>query len=79
MAGVPSADDVASVKSAFAPTMVESLQGSAFMPLNSMYPDASPEALDMLARLLTFNPKLRCAALLSASLLLQWSWVSIWS
>eukprot|EP01133_Synstelium_polycarpum_P008475 gene8475-9967_t len=60
--GRPTAEDIESVKSPFAATMLESLPPSNARSFQEMYPHASPEALDLLRRLLHFNPDKRITA-----------------
>jgi len=60
--GRPSAEDVASVRSVFAPTMLESLPVSRPKALSEMFPTASAEALDLLRVCLQFNPNKRISA-----------------
>jgi len=60
--GRPSAEDIEAIKSPFAGTMLESLPPSNPRSLTDMYPQASPEALDLLRRLLQFNPDKRITA-----------------
>ena len=48
------------MQSQFAAPMMESMQNVAQQPLSRMFPGAPPEALDLLARLLAFNPDARC-------------------
>ena len=60
--GRPSAADVDAIASPFAATMLESLNVGAERPLHELYPRAAPEALDLLRRLLQFNPAKRITA-----------------
>ena len=60
--GRPSSEDVESVQSPFASTMLDSLHESRRKGLSEIYPAASPEALDLLRRLLQFNPHKRLSA-----------------
>lgn len=60
--GRPSAEDVASVKSPFAATMLESLPDTRPRALSEMFPTASAEALDLLRLCLQFNPDKRITA-----------------
>merc|ERR1711912_230215 len=60
--GKPSSADVDSIKSPFAATMLESIPPVATKPLHDLFPHASPEALDLLRRLLQFNPMKRINA-----------------
>jgi mitogen-activated protein kinase 15 len=60
--GRPSAEDIEAIRSPFAATMLESLPPSNPRSLADMYPNASPEALDLLRKLLQFNPNKRITA-----------------
>ncbi|KAL6070901.1 Mitogen-activated protein kinase [Balamuthia mandrillaris] len=60
--GRPSSEDIEGVKSPFAATILESLPPSTPKPLSSLYPKTSPEALDLLTKLLHFNPDKRITA-----------------
>ena len=60
--GRPSREDVDSVQSPFAATMLDSLHESRRKGLSELFPAASPEALDLLRRLLQFNPAKRISA-----------------
>lgn len=60
--GRPTAEDIEAIRSPFAATMLESLPPSQPRQLSDMYPHASPEALDLLRRLLQFNPNKRITA-----------------
>eukprot|EP01027_Heterolobosea_sp_BB2_P011771 GEZU01017106.1.p1 GENE.GEZU01017106.1~~GEZU01017106.1.p1 ORF type:complete len:373 (-),score=176.79 GEZU01017106.1:770-1888(-) len=60
--GRPTAEDIESIKSPFAATMLESLPPTEVVPLSVMFPQASPEALDLLKKLLQFNPNKRLTA-----------------
>jgi len=54
--GRPSTEDIESINSPLAPTMLESLPPSKPRRLRDMFPTASDDALDMLRNLLQFNP-----------------------
>ena len=63
--GRPSAEDIDAIQSPFAATMLDSLPQSDPRPLHHMFPNASPEATDLLSKLLQVNRstntnKLRC-------------------
>jgi len=60
--GRPSSEDIEAINSPFAATMLESLPPSNPRSLSEMYPNASPEALDLLGKLLAFNPNKRITA-----------------
>jgi len=60
--GRPSAADIDSIKSPFASTMLESIPPTSTKPLHDIFPHASAEALDLLRRLLQFNPMKRISA-----------------
>uniref|UniRef100_A0A7S0S0X2 Mitogen-activated protein kinase n=1 Tax=Chlamydomonas leiostraca TaxID=1034604 RepID=A0A7S0S0X2_9CHLO len=57
--GRPSQEDIESIDSPFAPTMMESCTVTLPKRLGDMFPGASPEALDLLKKLLVFNPSKR--------------------
>ncbi|GFH32777.1 mitogen-activated protein kinase, partial [Haematococcus lacustris] len=57
--GKPSPEDVDSVDSPFAGTMMESCSMSMPKRLGDIFPSASAEALDLLRHLLVFNPHKR--------------------
>lgn len=60
--GRPSAEDVQSIQSPFAATMLDSMKAPETPRLESRFPGASPEALDLLSKLLHFNPEKRISA-----------------
>lgn len=60
--GRPSPEDIEAIKSPFANTMLESLPPSDPKPLKEMFPKASSDALDLLQKLLHFNPTKRISA-----------------
>ncbi|GAM18277.1 hypothetical protein SAMD00019534_014520 [Acytostelium subglobosum LB1] len=60
--GRPNAEDIEAVRSPFAATMLESLPPTNPRSFQEMYPHASPEALDLLRKLLQFNPDKRITA-----------------
>ncbi|CBZ53497.1 Mitogen-activated protein kinase 2, related [Neospora caninum Liverpool] len=62
LTGRPSAEDVDAVKSPFAATMMESLPLGKVKNFKDAFPNASPEALDLLKQLLQFNPNKRISA-----------------
>ena len=54
--GRPSAEDIDAIQSPFAATMLDSLPQSDPRPLHHMFPNASPEATDLLSKLLQVRP-----------------------
>jgi len=62
LTGRPSAEDIEAVNSPFAATMLESLPDAQPRSLASMFPNASEDALDILNKLLQFNPNKRLSA-----------------
>jgi len=60
--GRPSAEDIESIRSPFAANMLESLPPSKPRFLSDMFPNAPPDALDLLRRCLKFNPNKRITA-----------------
>jgi len=60
--GRPSAEDVESIKSPLAQTMLESLPPTKAKKLREMFPTASDDALDLMKSLLQFNPGKRLTA-----------------
>lgn len=60
--GRPSQEDVESINSPLAQTMLESLPPTKAKKLRDMFPTASEEALDLLKSLLQFNPHKRLTA-----------------
>ncbi len=60
--GRPSAEDVESIQSPFAATMLNSMKAPDTPRLEARFPSASPEALDLLSKLLHFNPEKRISA-----------------
>ena len=62
LTGRPSAEDVAAVGSPFAATMLESMRAPEGPRFEAAFPGAPPEALDLLSRLLQFNPEKRITA-----------------
>ena len=60
--GRPSQEDVESINSPLAQTMLESLPPTKAKKLRDMFPTASEEALDLLKNLLQFNPNKRLTA-----------------
>merc|ERR1719269_182851 len=60
--GYPTPEDIESMKSPFAATMLESLPKNRPKPLAEMFPRASSEALDLLRLRFQFNPGRRISA-----------------
>jgi len=60
--GRPTAEDVASIKSPFAATMLDSVTSIRQRPLADMFPGASADALDLIRRTMAFNPEKRLTA-----------------
>jgi mitogen-activated protein kinase 15 len=60
--GRPSAEDIDSIQSPFAATMLESMRAPDTPRLEAMFPSASPEALDLMSKLMHFNPDKRISA-----------------
>mmetsp|Transcript_27662 Transcript_27662/g.33582 ORF Transcript_27662/g.33582 Transcript_27662/m.33582 type:complete len:372 (+) Transcript_27662:400-1515(+) len=60
--GRPSQEDIDAIQSPFAATMLESLPPVEPRSLRELFPNASPEAEDLLRRLLQFNPNKRITA-----------------
>jgi len=60
--GRPSAEDIEAINSPFAATMLESLPETQPRSLASMFPNAPEDALDILNKLLQFNPNKRITA-----------------
>lgn len=64
LAGVPSSDDIEAVQSQYAKTMMETMMQPHSNPnkLRAMFPDAPDDALDLMHKLLQFNPQKRLTA-----------------
>lgn len=62
LTGQPSEEDLESIQSPFALTMLDTLPAIVQRDCRELFPDASPEALDLLQHLLTFNPRRRLTA-----------------
>ncbi|RLM96119.1 hypothetical protein BBO99_00004536 [Phytophthora kernoviae] len=61
--GPPSQDDIESIKSPFANTMLESLPTPKQKPLEEFFPKASPEALDLIKQCFWFDPSKRISCI----------------
>ncbi|GAB5355354.1 hypothetical protein AAMO2058_000198600, partial [Amorphochlora amoebiformis] len=57
--GFPSKEDMAAIRSRYTASMLENINIKEKKSLRSMYPNATSEALDLLAKLLVFNPEKR--------------------
>jgi len=62
VSGRPSKEDVDAIQSEFAATMLDSLPDAEARSLQTLYPNASEDALDLLQKLLMFNPDKRITA-----------------
>jgi len=60
--GKPSPEDIEGVQSPFAATILESLPPSTARSLADLYSKASPKAIDLLRKLMMFNPEKRITA-----------------
>ncbi|CAN0534378.1 unnamed protein product [Ectocarpus sp. 12 AP-2014] len=60
--GRPSPEDVQSIKSPFAGTMLESIPPTRQLSLNEVFSSASVQALDLMSQCLQFNPDKRVRA-----------------
>lgn len=60
--GTPSAEDIEAIQSPFAGTMLDSLTPTEPRNLADIFPNATPEALDLLKKALLFNPNKRITA-----------------
>ncbi|KAL0483686.1 extracellular signal-regulated kinase [Acrasis kona] len=60
--GEPKPEDVDAIQSAFAASMLESIPETQQKSLNDLFPQAKPEALDLMKKLLQFNPSKRIDA-----------------
>ncbi|WBW71239.1 MAP kinase Spk1 [Schizosaccharomyces osmophilus] len=60
--GTPTMDDFNRIRSARARKYIRSLPFTSKVPFKNMFPHASPEAIDLVERMLTFNPDKRITA-----------------
>jgi mitogen-activated protein kinase 15 len=60
--GRPKREDIDSIQSPFAQSMLESLPPTHPRPLRTMFPNATADALDLMTKLLHFNPEKRITA-----------------
>lgn len=60
--GEPKPEDIDAIQSAFAASMLESIPETEQKTLNELFPQAKPEALDLMKKLLQFNPAKRIDA-----------------
>ena len=60
--GRPSAEDIEAIQSPFAATMLESMRAPDTPRLEATFPAASPDALDLMSKLMHFNPDKRISA-----------------
>jgi len=62
LTGKPTAEDLASIKSPFAHTMVDGIASIRHKALHDFFPGASADALDLIKRTMFFNPDKRLTA-----------------
>eukprot|EP01121_Diplochlamys_sp_Union-15-3_P013371 TRINITY_DN4140_c0_g1_i3.p1 TRINITY_DN4140_c0_g1~~TRINITY_DN4140_c0_g1_i3.p1 ORF type:complete len:464 (-),score=60.70 TRINITY_DN4140_c0_g1_i3:14-1405(-) len=60
--GFPSPEDIDSIETQFTHTMISSLSNTRQKSITSLFPSASPEAINLLLQLLKFNPHKRINA-----------------
>jgi serine/threonine protein kinase len=60
--GRPSQEELASVRSPFAATMLDTVRGSVVRPLKDWFPGAHPDAVDLIVKCMAFNPDKRISA-----------------
>lgn len=59
LTGKPEPEDIDAVDSPFAATMMETCSVTKIKGVEEIFPSASPEAVDLLKKLLVFNPNKR--------------------
>lgn len=57
--GLPSGEDIDAIQSSLASTMLETLPPPHQRPMREIFPKATSEALDLMKKLLLFNPEKR--------------------
>jgi len=62
VSGKPTREDIKAIRSRFTSEMLDSITIKRPITLEHMYPNASPEAIDLLRKLLQFNPDKRLTA-----------------
>lgn len=60
--GPPTRDDLEATQSSFSATMIEGCRFAPQRDMREIFPNASPEAYDLLRKLLQFNPSNRITA-----------------
>ncbi|CAD8162026.1 unnamed protein product [Paramecium pentaurelia] len=62
LTGKPSTEDIEAIQSPLASTMLEAINPPQVKPIHQLFPTASDDALDLMYRLLKFNPNKRLTA-----------------
>ena len=60
--GRPTMEDVDSIRSSFAQSMLDNIPPTDVVSFNELFPDANPDAIDLIKKLLQFNPNKRITA-----------------